>query len=230
MFFSDMPAPLKAFLKAAEQRDSKALLSLFTKDAVLTDEGRDHSGDDLRQWNDKVFIGANVVVQPIHIEDRDGLTVLAVTVKGDYASFGITEPLQFNWHFKLAGDRIKSIRIVEVKLDLPAPVVAFIMAMNTFNSAAMFATFADDAMVNDAQREHPGKEAIRRWFDKELIGDRVTMYVSDIKAHQGGYAVTGKVTGNYDKTGLPDPLELRFYFTLGANVITQLIIIPVKRI
>src|ERR1700747_2483611 len=106
MFLSDMPAPLKAFLKAAEQRDSKALLSLFTKDAVLTDEGRDHSGDDLRQWNDKVFLGANVVVQPIHIEDRDGLTVLAVTVKGDYASFGITEPLQFHWHFKLAGDRV----------------------------------------------------------------------------------------------------------------------------
>jgi hypothetical protein len=37
------------------------------------------------------------------------------------------------------------------------------------------------------------------------------------------------VTGDYDKTGLPDPLELRFYFTLAGDAIAQLIVIPAKR-
>ena len=230
MVLSDLPAPLKAFLRATEQRDSEALLSLFTPDAVLTDEGRERRGDELREWNDKVYIGANVVVHPIHIEERDGSTVLAVTLAGDYAAFGVTAPVQFDWHFKVAGDRIKSIRMVETKLDIPAPIIAFIMAMNMFDSDAMYETFSEHALVNDAQREHAGRDAIRRWFEKELISDRVTMYVTDIRVHAGGFAVIAQVTGDYDKTGLPDPLELRFYFTLSADLISQLIIIPSKRI
>jgi hypothetical protein len=171
-----------------------------------------------------------VVVHPIHIEERDGSTVLAVTLAGDYAAFGVTAPVQFDWHFKVAGDRIKSIRMVETKLDLPAPIIAFIMAMNMFDSDAMYETFAEHALVNDAQREHADRDAIRRWFEKELISDRVTMYATDIRVHAGGFAVTAQVTGDYDKTGLPDPLELRFYFTLSADLISQLIIIPSKRI
>jgi ketosteroid isomerase-like protein len=229
MFLTDMPAPLKSFLRATEQHDSKALLSLFTQDAKLVDEGRERSGDELREWNDTVYIGANVVVHPIYIGERDGSTVLAVTVAGDYAAFGVTEPSQFDWHFKVAGDRIKSIQMVEAKLDLPAPIIAFIMAMNMFDGDAMYATFAEHALVNDAQREHVGRDAIRRWFEKELISDRVTMYTTNIRAHEGGFAVIAQVTGDYDKTGLPDPLELRFYFTLSGDLISQLIIIPSKR-
>ena len=48
-------------------------------------------------------------------------------------------------------------------------------------------------------------------------------------AVSGGVAVFAKVTGDYDKTGLPDPLELRFYFTLAGDAIAQLIVIPAKR-
>ena len=47
--------------------------------------------------------------------------------------------------------------------------------------------------------------------------------------HPGGVAVFAKVTGDYDKTGLPDPLELRFYFTLAGDAIAQLVVIPAKR-
>lgn len=229
MSLTEMPVPLKSFLRATDQHDSKALLSLFAPDAKLIDEGRERSGAELREWNDTVYIGAKVVVHPIHVEERDGSTVLSVTVDGDYAAFGVTEPSQHEWHFKLAGDRIQSIRMVETKLDLPAPIVAFIMAMNMFDSDAMYATFAENALVNDAQREHAGREAIRRWFEKELIGDHVTMYVTNIRTHEGGFAVVARVTGDYDKTGLPDPLELRFYFSISGDLISQLIIIPSKR-
>jgi hypothetical protein len=57
---------------------------------------------------------------------------------------------------------------------------------------------------------------IRAWLAKEIAGDRVTMFVTETQRHPGGVAVLAKVTGDYDKTGLPDPLELRFYFTLTA--------------
>ncbi|HEV3057756.1 MAG TPA: nuclear transport factor 2 family protein [Vicinamibacterales bacterium] len=229
MSLTEMPAPLKSFLRATERHDSKALLSLFGPDAKLIDEGRERSGDELCEWNDTVYIGASVVVHPIHIEEQDGSTVLSVTLDGDYAAFGVTAPTQYDWHFKLAGDCIESLRMVETKLDVPAPIVAFIMAMNMFDSDAMYATFAENALVNDAQREHAGRDAIRRWFEKELISDHVTMYVTSIRAHEGGFALAAQVTGDYDKTGLPDPLELRFYFSISGDLISQLIIIPSKR-
>jgi hypothetical protein len=39
--------------------------------------------------------------------------------------------------------------------------------------AAILATFKDDALVNGTQSEFWGKEAIRAWIDKELVGARV---------------------------------------------------------
>ena len=64
---------------------------------------------------------------------------------------------------------------------------------------------------------------------KKIAGDRVTMFITEILRHPGGVAVLAKVTGDYDKTGLPDPLELRFYFTLAGDAIAQLVVIPAKR-
>jgi hypothetical protein len=43
--------------------------------------------------------------------------------------------------------------------------------------------------------------------------------------HYGDLIVTAKLDGNYDKSGLPDPLILTFYFTLRGNKITKLIIL-----
>ena len=58
-----------------------------------------------------------------------------------------------------------------------APVLAeFIAAVNAFDEDAIVATFADDALVNDAHREFWGREAIRRWAARELVGDRGDHY------------------------------------------------------
>jgi hypothetical protein len=84
-------------------------------------------------------------------------------------------------------------------------------------------------VVNDQMREHVGKAAIGSWAAKERIGDRVTMYVTKSAAHPGGHAVIARVTGAYDKIRVPDPLELRFYFTLAGDAISQLVIIPLRR-
>jgi ketosteroid isomerase-like protein len=54
-----------------------------------------------------------------------------------------------------------------------APVLAeHIAAVNAFDENAIVATFAGDALVNDAHREFWGREAIRRWVARELAGDR----------------------------------------------------------
>ena len=46
---------------------------------------------------------------------------------------------------------------------LPQPVAAYIQATNGHDNAALLASFTDDALVNDIQREFWGKAAIGKY-------------------------------------------------------------------
>jgi len=107
-----------------------------------------------------------------------------------------------------------------------SPVLAeHIAAVNAFDEDAIVATFADDALVNDAHREFWGIEAIRRWAARELVGDRVTVAVTEVLDHHGETIVRGRYDGDYDKTNLPDELILTSYFTVRDGKILTLIVI-----
>ena len=113
--------------------------------------------------------------------------------------------------------------------NLPAPVAAYVAATNAFDIDAFMATFADEALVNDHRDEFPGLAAIRDWAQREIIGDRVTMQPVAATSRGSGVAVTASMDGNFDKTGLPNPLLLAFYFTIDAGRIVQLVIVHNKQ-
>src|ERR1700748_3588438 len=107
-----------------------------------------------------------------------------------------------------------------------APVLAeFTAAVNAFDEDAIVATFADDALVNDVHREFWGTKAIRRWVARELVGDRVTVEVTEVLDHHGDTIVGARYAGDYDKTTLPDELILTSYFTVRDGKIVTLIVI-----
>ena len=107
-----------------------------------------------------------------------------------------------------------------------APVLAeHIAAVNAFDENAIVATFAGDALVNDVHREFWGREAIRGWVARELVGDRVTIAVTEVLDHHGDTIVRGRYDGDYDKTNLPDELILTNYFTVRDSKIVSLIVI-----
>lgn len=108
---------------------------------------------------------------------------------------------------------------------LPNSVTAFIQATNDHDNTAFLASFTEDALVNDIQREFWGKAAIAKWAAHEIFEPKVTMQVVSAVDHYGDLIVTAKLDGNYDKTGLPDPLITTFYFTLRGDKITMLIIL-----
>jgi ketosteroid isomerase-like protein len=116
----------------------------------------------------------------------------------------------------------------DVTNNLPKVVADHIAACNAHNVEAWMATFASDAMLNDIQREFIGTDAIRGFGAKEIFGDNVTMAVRRAWDRHGDITVHAKLDGTYDKTGLPDPLILSFYFSLRGDKITQLIIIHNK--
>jgi hypothetical protein len=108
---------------------------------------------------------------------------------------------------------------------LPPLVAAYVEATNSFDLEQLLSTFADDALVNDQLRDYWGKAAIRKWAERDIISERLTMDVTNVIEHYGNFIVTANVDGNYDKRGLPDPLVLAFYFTPHSDKIVQLIIL-----
>lgn len=107
------------------------------------------------------------------------------------------------------------------------PVLAeHVAAVNAFDEDAIVATFAADALVNDARREFRGIEAIRRWVAREMVGDKVTLQLTEVIDHYGDTVVRAKYDGEYDKTSLPPgDLIMTNYFTVRDGKIVTLIVI-----
>ena len=112
-----------------------------------------------------------------------------------------------------------------MSLVLPKPVTEYIEAANSFDGDRLLAAFSDNALVNDARREFWGREAIARWSSKEIIGDKVTLQVTETKEHYGTVIVDAVIDGEFDKTNLPDPLILTHYFSVVGDEIVSLVII-----
>jgi hypothetical protein len=70
-----------------------------------------------------------------------------------------------------------------------------------------------------------GPDAIRKWVDKEVVGDHVTMEVREIVDNYGDIIVRAKYDGTYDKTNLPEEPVLSCYFSIRDNKIVRLSII-----
>ena len=108
---------------------------------------------------------------------------------------------------------------------LPPVVADYLAAVNAFNVDGMVATFAPDAYVNDARREINGIEAIRRWAEKEMVGDHVTMEPLEVIDHYGETIVRSRYDGTYDKTNLPAELVMSDYFSVRDGKIVSLKVI-----
>ena len=114
----------------------------------------------------------------------------------------------------------------EALMDLLPPLIArYVEATNSFDLEQLMATFAEDALVNDQLRDYWGKPAIREWARHDIVGERLTMNVTNLVKHYANFIATANIDGNFDRSGLPDPLVLAFYFNPQDDLIVQLIIL-----
>jgi ketosteroid isomerase-like protein len=109
--------------------------------------------------------------------------------------------------------------------EVPAVVAEHIAAVNAFDTDRIMATFAPDAYVNDNRREIAGTDAIRKFVDKEFVGDRVTMEVREVVSHHGDIIVRARYDGDYDKSNLPGELVMSSYFSVRGDKIVSLTVI-----
>ena len=117
------------------------------------------------------------------------------------------------------------MRPTSTTTKLEGIVAAHVAAVNARDTEAIVATFADDALVNDARREFWGKDAIRPWVAEELVGDNVTMDVREVVDHYGDTIVRAAYDGDFDRTNLPDEVILTNYFRVRDGKIISLVTI-----
>jgi hypothetical protein len=58
-----------------------------------------------------------------------------------------------------------------------------------------------------------------------MVGDKVTLEVTEVVDHHDETIVRGRYDGEYDKTNIPDELILTNYFTVRDGKIVSLIVI-----
>jgi SnoaL-like protein len=105
---------------------------------------------------------------------------------------------------------------------LPLIAAAYVRSINEHDAARFIALFADSAVVNDIGREFRGLAAIKAWSEKEIFAPLVTLEVIGV-ADQGGETVlTTRVEGNFDRTGLPDPVIINHAIKADAGRIASL--------
>lgn len=99
---------------------------------------------------------------------------------------------------------------------------AYLRSVNSHDAAAYQVLFADDAVVIDAGREFVGIEAIRKWSESDIFAPLVTLEVLDETEQDGEAVITTKVDGNFDRTGLPDPVVIVHRLSIKDGKITRL--------
>jgi hypothetical protein len=225
MSLSKLSPPIKQVLRAVETGDGAALRAALGENAVLIEEGREYRGDGIVEWLSRLVQRCTETIRPINEAKRDGATVLTI-LSNECDAHGRYAELERDWHFTVEGDRVLAVRILRrIPRALPPAVAAYVRATNSADLEGLLATFADDAFVNDELRDHWGKQAIREWAAREIIGRGFTMYVLDVIEHYGHAIVTANVNGDFDCRGLPDPLVLAFHFSSSCGRIVQLIIL-----
>jgi hypothetical protein len=106
--------------------------------------------------------------------------------------------------------------------NLRGPIASFVRAVNTGARKELPASFADDAVVVDVNREMRGLEAIMAWAGADIFGADVHLDVLDVTERQGRTVVRVKIDGTFDRTGLPDPLVMTHEFTVTDGQIAEL--------
>ncbi|MBY0009984.1 nuclear transport factor 2 family protein [Paenibacillus typhae] len=107
---------------------------------------------------------------------------------------------------------------------LPQVIQDFIAAANKPDPKAYAGCFSEDALVFDEGKEWAGKAAISKWSAEHHFAANITLEPIQAKQDEEENIITFKVDGDFDKTGLPDPLYLDFYFQLRMHKIKQLAI------
>ena len=104
----DLPKPIAEYFAAEKTHDADALAGCFVDQGVVHDEGGRFRGTKaIRDWSAAARERYHHTVEPLSAIERDGATIVAGRVAGDFPG----SPVTLEHVFWLEGDKIVSLEI-----------------------------------------------------------------------------------------------------------------------
>jgi hypothetical protein len=104
----NLPAPIAEYFAAEKAHDALALARCFVDAGVVHDEGSTFRGtNEIRNWNAAARKKYQHTVEPLSVIERDGATIVAGRVAGNFPG----SPVTLDHVFRLEGDKILSLEI-----------------------------------------------------------------------------------------------------------------------
>jgi ketosteroid isomerase-like protein len=104
----ELAKPIAAYFAAEHAGDADEVARCFAEDGVVQDEGGTFRGAAaIREWNARARDKYHHTVEPLHVIERDGQTIVTGRVSGDFPG----SPVNLDHVFSLEGDKIASLDI-----------------------------------------------------------------------------------------------------------------------
>ena len=107
---------------------------------------------------------------------------------------------------------------INMALQLPAPIAAYIAAENALDPEPLAQCFAEDAVVKDEGQMIEGLAAIKQWKVETKKKYQHTIEPVAVVQRGGTFIVTNRLTGNFPGS----PVDLQFVFRLDGDKIAAL--------
>ena len=103
-----LPESIKKYINASNEHDVKSILSCFSDDALVHDEGEELRGKkSIEGWIVKTIQKYKFQFKPLDIKGEDTEIVVAVEVSGTFDG----SPVTLDYHFTIENDKILSLAI-----------------------------------------------------------------------------------------------------------------------
>lgn len=110
----------------------------------------------------------------------------------------------------------------QVQLNLPRPIEEFVSAINRHFTTDVLETLGENVVITDEGQTYRGIEEARTWCDEKCVAAMVTLKTVDVSKTDVEAIVAFDIDGSFDKSGLPDPFVMDFYFTINDSKIIRL--------
>jgi hypothetical protein len=103
-----LPHAIASYIDAANAQVPGRVADCFSADATVGDEQTKHRGhDDIEAWARETGTRYQSVIEPVGLEEADGIHRLHASVRGNFPG----SPISLHFDFRLASGRIASLEI-----------------------------------------------------------------------------------------------------------------------
>ena len=103
-----LPQIIEKYVDASNRHDQKSILSCFSDDALVHDEGKAlHGKKAIEGWIVKTIDQYKFQFKPLNVKDEDVEVVVAVEVSGTFDG----SPVTLDYHFTVENEKISSLTV-----------------------------------------------------------------------------------------------------------------------